>query len=311
MVEKRILIIGGFGFLGRNLNAVLGKSDQYEIYNISRRNGYDLNDVARICEYVELLRPDVIIFAAAHVGSIGYVSKYAANVALDNTELYLNLYKLIPCLEKKPLIINPISNCSYPGDIDVQVEDLWWEGEVHESVIAYGMPKKNGYVLAEAFRKQYGINTLNLIMPNSYGENDYVDEERTHAMNGIIMRMLKSMKNNDKEFVVWGTGSPIREWLYMPDMGRLVKYILDNNIVELPSPINVGQEYGISIKDTVLMVKEILDYDVEIKFDLTKQDGAPKKVLSSKLFRQYFPDFEFTDYKTGIGNTIDYYMKKI
>ena len=97
----------------------------------------------------------------------------------------------------------------------------------------------------------------------------------------------------------------------MPDMARLVKEILDANLVEIPSPINIGQEHGVSLIETVNMVKKMLNYDVEIVLDLTKQDGAPKKVLSSELFRSYFPNFQFTDYKTGIENTINYYKELI
>ena len=90
-----------------------------------------------------------------------------------------------------------------------------------------------------------------------------------------------------------------------------MKHIIVNNITELPNPINIGQEQGISIYDTVLIIKSALEYDVELKFDTTKQDGAPKKVLSSKLFREYFPDFEFTSYGVGIRNTIEYYNNLI
>jgi GDP-L-fucose synthase len=125
------------------------------------------------------------------------------------------------------------------------------------------------------------------------------------------MRMMLSMKNNDKKFIVWGTGTPIREWIYMPDFGRIVKHIIENEYYDLPNPINLGQEYGTSIKDTVLLLKKMLHYDVEIIYDTTKQDGAPVKVLGSKLFTKYFPDFNFTTYEKGINNTIKYYKDLI
>lgn len=311
-MAKKILIIGGFGFMGKNLNIFFkNHSSDYQVMNISRQNGYDITKKDVLGDVIKSYDPDIIIFAGANVGSMEYVSKYAADVVIDNLEMYTSLYKEILKTKKDVLIINPISNCSYPGIIDLQSEELWWEGKIHDSVLSYGMPKKMGYVISECYKKQHGINTLNLIMPNSYGENDYLEEQRTHAMNGIIMRMIKAQKNKDKEFQIWGTGTPIREWLYMPDIARLIKHILDKNLIDLPSPINIGQEYGVSILDTVKMVKNILNYDVELKFDLNKQDGAPKKVLSSKLFRTHFPDFVFTEYKEGIKNTIDYYNRLI
>lgn len=307
---KRILIIGGFGFMGYNINKryLFGSNI---VINISRKNGYDIRNYNVLVGALKEYNPDIIIFAAANVGSINYVSNNSASVVSDNNIMYNNLYNAVAEVNKNIIIINPISNCSYPGNIDIQVESKWWDGKIHESVLAYGMPKKMGFVLSECFRKQYGIKTLNLIMPNSYGEHDYLDEEKTHAMNGIIMRMIKAQKNNNNEFVVWGSGKPIREWLYMPDMASLIYKIINDEIYDLPNPINVGQEYGISINDTVQTVKKMLKYNVNIVHDLDKQDGAPKKVLSSKLFKKHFPDFKFTPYDVGIKNTIKYYKKKL
>jgi GDP-L-fucose synthase len=144
-------------------------------------------------------------------------------------------------------------------------------------------------------------------MANSYGPLDYLDENRTHALNGLIMRMIKAQKNNDTEFVVWGSGTPIREWLYMEDAALIIKEIIDNEIFDLPNPINIGQEYGVSINDSVDTIKKILNYDVTIKHDLTKQDGAPIKILGKKLFNKYFPNFKFTSYEMGINSAINYY----
>ena len=167
------------------------------------------------------------------------------------------------------------------------------------------------FIISECYKKQYGIKTINLMLGGGYGENDHLTEEKTHAMNGIIMRMIKAKRNGDKEFVVWGTGTPIREWFYMPDIGRIIKEIIDEEKYDLPNPMNIAQEKGISITDIVTMVKKALNYDVKIVYDTTKQDGAPIKVLGSKLFKQYFSDFKFTDYENGINNAIKYYNKNL
>lgn len=307
----RILVIGGHGFMGKNIQAEFSTSNHKMFYE-SRRTGLDLCDYKTIINKLDEIQPDIIIHAAAHVGSIAYVSKFAADVVNDNSLMYLNLYKAVAEFNKMIVIINPISNCSYPGIIDIQHESMWWDGAIHQSVESYGTPKKLGYVISECYKRQHGIKTVNLIVPNAYGPNDYVDENRTHAMNGIIMRMLKAYKNNDKEFVVWGTGSPIREWLYMPDMARIFRQIIDDKMIfDLPNPINIGQENGISIIESVKKTKELLNYDVEIVLDTTKQDGAPIKVLGKQLFEKHFPSFVFTDFVTGINNTIEYYKDKI
>jgi GDP-L-fucose synthase len=308
---KRILILGGFGFMGQNLNAIFADDNKYEIFNESRKTGCDMADLNKLTWKIKKIDPDIIIYAAAHVGSISYVTEHAAEVVSNNSQMYINLYTAVNQINKYILIINPISNCSYPGIINVQDEDLWWDGSIHQSVESYGMPKKLGFIISECYKKQYGIKTLNLIIPNAYGENDYIDEQRTHAMNGIIMRMIMAKKNKNPKFIVWGTGSPIREWIYMPDVGRIFKEIIDNNRYDLPNPINLGQEKGISIRDTVQLVKEMTQYKGDILYDISRQDGAPIKVLGSKLFKEHFPNFKFTDYETGINNTIRYYKEKL
>ena len=197
---KKILILGGFGFLGKNLNKIFEKSN-YQVYNKSRRNGCDMLDYNSLHSVIKEINPDIIIHAAAHVGSIGYVSQFSADVVNDNTLMYINLYKAIKNINSNILIINPISNCSYPGIIDIQEEDKWWDGSIHPSVESYGTPKKTGFIISECYKKQYGVKTINLIVPNAYGPLDYTDETRTHAMNGIIMRMIKSQNNNETKFI--------------------------------------------------------------------------------------------------------------
>ena len=305
---KKILILGGFGFLGKNINKVFVGDERYNVVNESRRTGCDLLNLLDLIFKLKIIQPDIIIYAAAKVGSINYVTSHAAEVIQENSQMYLNLYKAVSKVNKGIQIINIISNCSYPGIINVQEEELWWSGEIHPSVESYGMSKKLGFILSECYRKQYGIKTLNLIVSNAYGEDDYFGVEKLHAMNGIIMRMVEAQRKGDKIFTVWGTGLPVREWVYMPDVGRLLKYIIEKEYYTLPNPINVGQEQGISILELVNKVKDIMKYHVKIVCDVTKQDGAPMKVLGSKLFKTYFPDFRFTGYEEGIRNTIKYYQ---
>lgn len=305
---KKILILGGNGFLGKNLNKVFEKTE-HEIFNESRHSGCDIIDINQLVARISQIDPDIIINAAAHVGSIAYVSKYPADVCNDNSQMYLNIFKAIHTVNPKILLINPISNCSYPGIIDVQHEEMWWNGIIHSSVESYGSPKKLGFILSECYKKQYDVKTLNLILPNAYGPLDYVDEQRTHAMNGIIMRMIKAVRAGEKDFILWGTGTPIREWIYMEDAARIIKYIIDQNVNNLPNPINIGQQFGVSINESVMQIKEELNTEINIINDITKQDGAPIKILGNKKFSEHFPNFKFTSYQDGIKNTIEYYKE--
>jgi len=134
---------------------------------------------------------------------------------------------------------------------------------------------------------------------------------KTHALNGLIIRMIQSKRRGDKEFVVWGTGTPIREWLYMEDAAKFIKQIIDDQIENLPNPLNFGKENGVSIIDSVNTIKSLMEYDVTIVNDLTKQDGSPIKILGNRKFNEYFKNFVFTDYINGIKKTIEYYERTI
>ena len=239
-MKKKILILGGFGFMGKNINIAFENDDRYEIINESRRTDCDMRDLSQLKEKLTEINPDIIINAAAIVGSLNYLTTYAGDVIHDNSLIYLNLYRAVSEANNKILIINPISNCAYPSNIDVQQENLLFGGPLHKSIQSFGMPKRLGFITSECYGNQYGIKTVNLVIPNAYGENDYTDSDRTHAMNGIVMRMIAGKKKDDKEFWVWGTGLPVREWVYMPDVARLFKHIIDEELFDLPNPINVG-----------------------------------------------------------------------
>lgn len=308
---KTILIFGGNGFLGNNLNNVFSKAKEYKIINLSRRTGCDMTDYPSVKKALIDYNPSIIINSAANVGSVNYVSTYPADVISENTLIHINLYKAIKEVNPSIIVINPLANCSYPGDAAIQKESEWWDGKMHESVESFGMTKKISYIVSKCYEKQYKIRTVNLMLGGGYGEHDHLDETRTHAMNGIIIRMIKAQKNGDKDFVVWGTGTPIREWVYMSDVAKLIKHIVDNERYDIPNPINVAQNYGISITDIVNTVKKVLSYDVNIVYDTEKQDGAPIKVLCSEEFRKVFPDFKFTSLEEGIDNTIKFYKSNI
>jgi len=294
---KKLLILGGLGFLGKHLNKIVDKQ-KYAVYNESRRTGFDLLNPEVVQKRLNDIKPDVIINCAAHTGSLHYVSEFAADVLYDNVSMYLNLYKVVD----NALIVNPLSNCSYPGVVDIQKEEEWWDGPVHDSVLPYGMSKRMGYIISRCHRH---VRTINLLLPNAYGPLDDTDPNKVHALNGMIIRMIHTMRNGSEAFVVWGTGKPIREWIYMEDAARLIVKCIERD--NLPNPLNLAQARGISIADTARTIKEILGFEGRIIFDPSKKDGAPIKILCDKNFRHNFKDFVFTDYKEGIKRTVEYY----
>lgn len=307
---KKILILGGYGFIGNTIYELLTTKTNYIIHRQSRRSGCNILNMDSITWHLNKIKPDIIINAAASVGSLEFINSEPATIISDNIRMYLNLYEAIANINPNIKIINFISNCSYPGNLEIQKESEWWDGPIHDSVISFGGSKKTGYMISKCYEKQYGIKTNHLILPGVYGPNDYIDPEKTHALDGLIIRLLKAIKHNESEFTVWGTGTPIREWIYSVDVANIIKLILDEDI-ELPDKINLGSEVGYSILDLVNLIQTELGSSLTINTDTSKLDGDPIKILSKEEFNKVFNQFVFTPIKFGIRNTIKFYKEII
>jgi GDP-L-fucose synthase len=301
----KVLILGGHGFVGRNLREILTSPD-YEIVALSRRDGFDLRDLGLVRDYFRDQHPDVVVNLAAHVGSLHYVTQYAADVLYDNIQTALNLYKAVTEFCPKVRIVNPLSNCSYPGDANKHNEPDWWQGEVHDSVFSYGNAKRFIYVISKTFRRQYGIDTVNFLVPNTFGPGDYTDPNKTHALNGMIIRMILAQRNGYSHFEIWGSGKPIREWGYIKDVVRILAFGLTIKH-DLIYPVNIGQNKGYSIKESAEMIAEEVGFSGDLVFNTNYQDGAPFKILDDGKFRTLFPDYRFYDHRQGIRETVEYY----
>ncbi len=277
---------------------------------ISRSNGVDLANYSLTENFFNKNKPDVIINCAAHVGSVNYVTKHSADIIFDNTQIALNIYQAASAVCPNVRIINPLSNCSYPGNSDIQEESDWLVDEVHESVFSYGNTRRIIYMISKCYQKQFGINSINFLVPNTFGPGDSIDPNKTHALNGIIVRMINAKINKDQKFEIWGTGKPIREWAYVDDV---VKILIEGMTTEqdLLYPINLAQNKGFSIKDSAELIKKALKYNGQLYFNTKYQDGAPVKILDNNLFNKKFPNFKFYDHYKGLEKTINYYKSQI
>jgi GDP-L-fucose synthase len=301
----RVLVLGGHGFVGTNLCEIL-KGSTHDVVALSRRDGLDLRGIAMVRSCFRDQRPDAVFNLAAHVGSIHYVSQYAADVVYDNMQMALNIYKAASELCPGTRVINALSNCSYPGDANNHYEPEWWLGEVHESVHSYGNAKRFTYVLAKNFKRQYGIVTVNFLVPNTFGPGDYTDPNRTHALNGMIIRMILAQRNGDQRFEIWGSGNPIREWGYIKDVVSVLKLGLTIE-TDLIYPVNIGQNKGYSIRESAEMIAREVGFSGNLDFNTKYQDGAPYKILDDRKFRELFPSYKFYDHRQGIKETVSYY----
>ncbi|SMD10902.1 NAD-dependent epimerase/dehydratase family protein [Sporomusa malonica] len=304
-----VLVLGGTGFVGRNVCECLTEN-QIVYRTISRTMGTDLRNEDSFLTVLRQELPNVIINCAAHVGSLNYVTQQAAKVIVDNSKMILTMYEAAAKICPEALIINPIANCAYPAKADIFLEDRWMDGPVHRSVLSYGATRRFLWEISECFNMQYGMRSISLLVPNMYGPYDSTDPNKAHALNALVSKFVHAEKTRQSSIEIWGTGIAIREWLYAKDFGEIILKILKNpKMIGLSEPVNIAQNYGLSVRELVEIIQQHFNYSGKIVFDETKPDGAPKKVMDDQRFKKVFGDFAFTQFSDGIRKTIDYYRQ--
>ena len=303
---KKIFVPGGNGFLGKR---VVKKIEERGInyVSLSLRDGYDFRNFEQTKELFEKEKFDAVINCASFVGGIQYGYEKPGEIFYNNTLMSTNLMETSR-LTGVERFINPISNCSYPAHLTNDFkEEQWWDGLLHESVLVYGFVRKASWVQSWAYHKQYGFKTINLILPNMYGSGDHFDEKRSHALGALIMKFVEAKRKNLPEVIVWGTGKPIREWLFVDDGAEvLIKSLEIEPTIE---PINIGVGKGISILELAELIKEVVGYKGEIILDKSKPDGALYKTMNNEKMKKIFKWVPSISLREGIEKTVEWYNK--
>jgi GDP-L-fucose synthase len=303
-----ILLLGADGFAGRNVSDML-QNNEVNFAVIKGKTECDLRNREATLAYFKKINPKLIINCAAHVGSLNYVTEKAATVISDNTLMIDSIYFAISQINTDIVLINPIANCAYPATADTFKEDEWWNGHLHRSVLSYGSTRRMLWSYGESYFMQYRIKSINLLVPNMYGSSDSTDPNKAHALNALISKFVKADLEGKAEIEIWGTGIAIREWLYAKDFAKIVLEIIKNpEMVGLSQPINIAQNFGLSVTELVSIINKYFNNKFTIKWDANMPDGAPKKVMDDLKFKKVFPEFKFTDFDLGIRETINYYQ---
>lgn len=302
--NKRVLVTGGRGFLGSHFLAKL-KERRPAAMLAPGSSDYDLVREANVIRLYEDFRPDIVIHMAARVGGIG------ANRANPGKFFYDNLIMGAQLMEfarrysvEKFVALGTI--CAYPKftPIPFREADLW-NGYPEETNAPYGLAKKMLLVQADSYRRQYGFNAIYLLPVNLYGPGDNFDLNTSHVIPAMIRKCVTAVRESLREIVLWGTGKPTREFLYVEDAAEGV--IVAAERYDASEPVNLGSGMEISIRDLATLIAGLCNFKGEIVWDTSQPDGQPRRALDISRAETLFGFRANTKFEDGLRRTIDWY----
>ena len=302
----RVLVTGGAGFLGSHVVERL-RANGAETF-VPRRRDYDLTVEADVVRLFTDARPALVIHLAAEVGGIG------ANRANPGRYWYANLVMGAHVLEQSrvngvPKVVLLGTICAYPkfAPVPFREEDLW-NGYPEETNAPYGVAKKALLVGAQGYREQYGTNAVYLLPVNLYGPRDNFDLETSHVIPALIRKMVEAQERRDREIVLWGDGSPTREFLYVDDCAEGI--VLAAERYDGAEPVNLGTGQEISIRELAELIGELTGFDGEIVWDTEKPNGQPRRQLDVSRAEELFGFTAKTTLRDGLQRTIAWYRTR-
>ena len=308
MKRKRITITGGKGFLGTHLINKLKAKDYQHLY-IADIPDYDLVNLEDIKRMYDNSKPDIVIHLAAKVGGIGFNQENPATLFYENLMMGTQLLHegYLRNIEKF-VAIGTI--CAYPKftPVPFKEEDLW-DGYPEETNAPYGLAKKMMLVQSQAYRKQYGFNSIFLLPVNLYGPGDNFDPRSSHVIPALIKKCVDAMSNKEPQITIWGTGNATREFFYVEDAAEAI--ILAMERYDKSDPVNIGAGFEISIKELARLIVELSGFKGSIIWDESKPDGQPRRMLDTT---KAFTEFGFkakTSFEEGLKKTIEWYKKSL
>lgn len=304
--EKRIVVTGGAGFLGKHVVNQLYASQCQHVF-IPRSRDFDLRKEIDIQHMLQAFKPEIIIHLAAVVGGIGANQKNPGKFFYDNLIMGTQLIEQARLFGvEKFVAIGTI--CSYPkfAAVPFREEDLW-SGYPEETNAPYGMAKKMMLVQSQAYREQYGFNSIYLLPVNLYGPHDNFDLETSHVIPAIIRKCVEAKKRKEKEIVLWGTGNVTREFIYVEDAAQAI--VLAAESYNGADPINIGSGEETTIRQLAETIQTLCDYDGAIVWDSNKPDGQPRRQLDTQRAKAAFGFEASTPLAAGLQKTIAWYRQ--
>jgi len=305
---KSVIVTGGAGFLGKSVVCLLKKDGCKKIF-VPRSAKYDLRKTSVIKRMLKEHKPDVIIHLAAVVGGIGANKENPGKFFYDNLIMGTELMEQSRRFGiKKFIAIGTI--CAYPKftKVPFKEQDLW-TGYPEETNAPYGLAKKMLLVQSQAYRQQYGFNSIYLLPVNLYGPQDnFFPQYSSHVIPAVIKKCFDAKRKGKKSITVWGTGKPTREFLYVDDAARGI--VLAARKYNKSEPVNIGSGFEISIKDLVGMIVKLTDFKGKVQWDTFQPDGQPRRLLDISRAKKEFGFKARISLNEGLRRTINWYKKQ-
>lgn len=302
----KLLITGGNGLVGKALQEQLKLSD-YTIYIPSSKE-CNLEDFHQTFSYINKRKPDFIIHLAANVGGLYKNLNQKVEMFEKNMLINMNILKCSHLCQVKK-VVSCLSTCIFPDDTIYPInESMLHNGPPHFSNDAYAYAKRMLEIQSKIYNEQYNTNFICVIPTNIYGPNDNFSLKEGHVIPSLIHQCFLAKKEN-KNFVVKGTGKPLRQFIYSYDVAKLILWILENYKEKESIILSVSEKDEISIKNIATEIAKNFDYENFIEFDSSHSDGQYKKTADNSKLQSYLPSFEFTSIQSGIENTVKWFTE--